>query len=249
MRVHPAVLALGALSLFACENHYVYAPATNTGADVAGRPASQVSIPPEAPRGDVRVATFGISELEAQGKSDEPKVQSLHLRMIVANNSAAPWTVDTRAHTRAQKLVLPDRGESGPAFASADAGTPPPLVTIPAGGKRTIDLFFPLPEDMAKASQLPAFDAVWTVQTDARPVTERIPFERLQVEPAYAGAYDWDYWGAPYWYDPLYYPHAWYGVGVPPAYFGGSIIVHRPVPFSAPPMAPPMRAPPARRVR
>jgi hypothetical protein len=236
MRIPSSLFVLAALAPVACEKDYVYVPATNTGADVAGIPASDVAIPPESPRGDVRVATFGISDIEPQGAPEGGRVRALHLRMIVANNDQRPWTVDTRE----QRLALEGRGESRAAYASADAGTPPPLVTVPAGGKRTIDLFFPLPADMEKASELPQFDAIWTVHSDARPVTERIPFERLQVEPPSAYAYDWGYWGAPpYWYDPSYPYGAWVGVALPPVYVERPVVIHRP----------PVSAPPARRVR
>jgi hypothetical protein len=227
------------LALAACEQSYVYAPATNTGAEVAGRPASDVSIPPEAPRGDVRVASFGISELEAKDAPNAPRVPALHLRTIVANNSDKPWTVDTRE----QRVSLDSRGDSRPAYATADAGTPPPLIVVPPGGKRTVDLFFPLPPDLGKADQLPAFDAVWSVQTDTRVVTQRIPFERLALEPARSDVY-WDAWGVPYWYDPYYMNGAWFGVALPPVYVGHPIYAHRPY-FGHPPF----RVPSAHRVR
>jgi hypothetical protein len=221
------VFTLAALAIGACEDTYVYAPTKSTGAELAQLPASDVSIPPEAPRGDVRVATFGISDIESQsGEAEGGRIRALHLRMVVANNSDHPWTVDTRE----QKLELEGRGQSKAAYASVDAGAAPPLVTVPNGGKRTLDLFFPLPPDMAKASELPSFDAIWTVQTDVRAVTERIPFERLQVEPRYASSYDWDYWGAPYWYDPYYPRGAWFGVALSPVFVERPVVIHRPAP-------------------
>ncbi|MBV9948047.1 MAG: hypothetical protein JOZ69_14425 [Myxococcales bacterium] len=236
MRPTLLVLTFVALGLVACENRYVYVPARTAGGDVAGRPASDVAIPPEAPRGNVQVATFGISEVEPTGEAAEGgTVRALHLRMLVTNNSDQPWMVDTR-----QQRIELDGRSSRPAYASADGGSSPPTVTVPSGSKRTIDLFFPLPLDMARASRLPAFDAIWTVQTDTRPITERIPFERMQVEPQSAYAYNWDYWGSPFWYDPLYPSGPWLGVSLGPRFVRRPVMIHRP---------PPLVAPPARRVR
>src|SRR5439155_8498626 len=81
-----ALVVLGlAATLTACEDRYVYVPATSTGAVVAGKPAAEVGIPPEAPRGDVRVLSFGVSDIVPEGASDDPHVRALHLRIIVAN--------------------------------------------------------------------------------------------------------------------------------------------------------------------
>jgi hypothetical protein len=149
--------------------------------------------------------------------------------MIVANNSDKPWTVDTRE----QRMTLADRGESRAAYASADAGAPPPVVIASPGGKRTVDLYFPLPHEMSEASELPSFDVIWTVQTDARVVTERTSFERVKLEPAPAAEH-WGYAGVmPYWYDP-YYPYgAWPGAVLPPVYVERPVIIR--------PGAPPSR--------
>jgi hypothetical protein len=175
----------------------------------------------------VRIATFGIADVG----NDERDTHAIHIRMIVANNGDQPWTVDTRE----QRLTLPGEGESRAAYASADQGTPP-LVEIPAGQSRTIDLFYPLPADRDRAGELPAFDTVWSVHAGDRAVTERTPFERLAVRyPADDDVYGGYAWGPPYWYDPYYPSGAWVGVHVGPGY---SRHVHiRP------------SAPPARRVR
>jgi hypothetical protein len=209
-----ALLAAG------CGSNYIYAPESHTGAQLAGLPAADVQIPPEAPQGDVRLATFGIARISAQGQAQ--KIPALHLREIISNNAQQPWTVDTRD----QRVTLGSRGESRAAYASAEGGNPPPVVTVPPGGKRTVDLFFPLPTDVAKAAKLPQFDAIWTVRTSSRPITERTPFERLRIEPQATYAYDWGFWGPPYWYDPVYPSGAW--PGVPPVYVDRPVMIERP---------------------
>ncbi len=239
--MHRIALLLGALALAGCEHQYVYQPAVSTTSAVAGRPASYYTIPPEAPRGDVRVATFGFVDIQpTQQAKGEEKMRGLGVRMVVTNNSDQPWTVDTRE----QVLALPGKGESRAAFVSVDQG-PIPEVTVPPGGKRVIDLFYPLPADMQKASKVPEFDTVWKVRTGTREVVERTPFERLEVEPVYTYSYDYYGWGPPYWYDPYYYPSgAFVGVHMAPAYVAHPVTIR---PYSAPAAAPPARiqAPPA----
>lgn len=234
------LLALGPVAIAGCEPTYVYAPAVSTAATVSGRLATYTPIPPEAPRGDVRIATFGLVGLRTPGQGDDDEVVAVQLRMVVANNSDKPWTVDTRE----QRVKLPADGESRAAYVSTDQGAPP-VVVVPPGGKREIDLFYPLPEHLEKERWLPAFDLVWKVQTDTRLVVERAPFERLKVEPrpdvSYYGGYGWGYGWGPVYYDP------WYPRG---AFVGAR--VYSPVYRSAPPpvirhRGHVRRAPPARR--
>lgn len=211
------VLAAGALALAACERDYVYRPTVATTSAVAGRVASYYAIPPESPRGSVQLATFGFADIHPSGEDSE--LRAIHVRMVVSNNADTAWKIDTRE----QLLALPDHGQSRPAFASSDAG-PGPILDVPPNGKRTIDLFYPLPENMQEASDVPEFDTLWKVQTDTRVVADRTPFERLEVVRQYAYPYD-DYgWGNGYYYDP-YYLHggAFVGVRLAPSYG------HRPV--------------------
>lgn len=226
MPVTIVVVTVLALLCSACGPGYAYVPAANATATVRGREAADYPVPPEKPRGDVRVASFGFADLTPHGVPDDEvhALHALHLRMVVANDSDHEWTVDTRE----QRLDLAGRGKSAPAFASADPGSPPPIVTIAPGGKRVIDLFFPLPSDEQKASKIPSFDAIWTVHTAVRPVTERTPFDRVVIEPV-ATVYDYgpDYWGPPYWYDPDYAGAAFVGVApLGPAYVGPPVVIH-----------------------
>jgi hypothetical protein len=199
----------------ACSStEYAYVPAQNATATMGGEAAAAYSIPPNAPAGDVRIATYGVAELAPQN-GDARHLDAIHLHLSVADNSDHPWSLDTRD----QRLDLEGRGMSAPAFATADrSGQAPPLVTVAPGGKREVDLFFPIPGDMDGVSDLPAFDAIWRVNTGNQVVVERTPFERIALEAA--PAYPPDYYAVdawPYWYDPYYL--GW-GV-VPPAYWGG----------------------------
>jgi hypothetical protein len=222
MKSFTLVLSASLLALGCASKAYVYEPVTTHSAEVAGRPAADYRIPRDSPRGAVRLASFGYVDIRPEDA--EGKIRALHLRMVVANDSDQPWRVDTRA----QGLVLAHDGESRAAFATADAGgTPPPVVQVAPHARRTVDLFFPLPPSAQETDELPAFDAIWTVQTDASRVTVRTPFERLPIEPhAYGTSSDF---GPPYWYDPLYPTAAFYGmVELPPPYLHRPVLVQPP---------------------
>jgi hypothetical protein len=234
----PSLLGAVAVAVVAtvsgCAAHqYVYRPEENATARIAGRPAAYYSIPPQAPRGDVRIATLGIAQLEARG-DEHDRIHAMHVRMIVDNNtSPGAWQVDTR-----QQLGMIDGyGQSRPAFATSNAGRPP-IATIPVRGTASIDLYYPLPANMQKASKIAQFDVLWTVQTAEGPVAERTSFERIELEPPpmpadyYAGGW-WGGWG-PGWYDPFWPDYGFAGaVVLPPAYYAQPIVT----------------APPAHRIR
>ena len=202
----------------ACAHDYTYQPAEHATGNIGGHVAADYQIPPAAPHGDVRLASFGLSELgPATGSGDGRP--ALHLRMVVSNNDAQPWTVDTRE----QKLDIANAGATAPAFATTREGNGGlPLITVDAGSKRVIDLFFPLPPNQQSADSIPDFDAIWNVHAGAQDVVERTPFDRLQVEPAYGPTIAPEYgyygeWGGPFWYDPTYpwgYPRPWLGGAV-----------------------------------
>jgi hypothetical protein len=213
--------ALGALvvGLAACAGSYVYQPAENATARISGQVAARYPIPPESPRGEVRVASFGVTKLEDAGRT-------LHVRMVVENNGDDPWTVDTRE----QLITIPGEGQSRPLYANT-ASDDLPIVQVDPRGQRTLDLFYPLPPDMQGPGKIPEFDLLWSVRTPERLVTERTPFDRLQVEPQVASV-DWGFgygpmWGPAWWYDP------WYG---------RATFVHRPV-IIGPPIRHPVPRP------
>lgn len=222
MKTHTASIVVLCLAS-GCAAHYQYVPTANATATVHGRPAADYDIPSAAPEGDVRLASYGMTDVNAEDKAE--KLRALHLRVVLADNGTAPWTFDTRE----QRIELDGHGTLAPAFASANAGSPPPTVTVPPAGKRTVDLFFLLPPGLQKADAVPEFDALWKVQTDRGLITQRTPFERLMVEPEYAddvwaGEYygpDY-YWAGPYWTNPLF-PYD----GVPHGYFGAGVVIRR----------------------
>jgi len=209
------IATLAALMLAACAPNYTYQPAEHATGSIGGHVAADYQIPPAAPQGDVRLASFGLGEL-APAKGSADSAQALHLRMVVSNNGQQPWTVDTRD----QKLDIKGSGPVAPAFSTTREGNADlPLVTVAPGSKRVIDLFFPLPPTQQSAGTIPEFDAIWNVHAGAQDVVERTPFDRLKIEPAYDPALAPEYgfygdWGGPFWYDPMYpdaFSRPWYG--------------------------------------
>lgn len=178
---------------------YVYSPAEQATATMNGRLAARYEIPPGAPRGDVRVASFGVVDIVEQ---DEREIPALHVRFAISNDAGAgPWTVDTR---RIQ-ADLRGFGDAGVPMVSADAAGLP-VITIAPGQQRVLDLFYPLPREMEGEDDLPAFDLVWRVHTEAGIVTERTPFERIDVEEREPAYHTTGWYGSFWWYQPWYYP-------------------------------------------
>ena len=215
-------LVLALLGATGCATRYTYVPTTNAMATIQGRVAAEYPVPPSAPQGDVRIASYGLTDLTPRSAANEV-LRALHLRVVLADNAATPWTFDTRE----QRVQLDDGAVLAPAFASANAGSSPPLVTVDRNGKRVVDLFFLLPPELQHADAIPEFDALWRVGTGAGIVAERTPFERLAIEPDYGGYDDWDYggdyyWGGPYWMNPDFA-----AFGYPGGYLGGGVIIHR----------------------
>lgn len=205
------VAAAGALALAGggCENEYIYRPAANATAVVSGRVAARYAVPAERPVGEVRVASFGVARAETRGGEraggDEREVHLMHVRLVVANNDgAAPFYVDPRE----QQAIYTGNYRVAPVYATASTEGLPQIVVRP-GDQRTIDLYFPLPAGAEEEGRIPEFDVLWRVRTDRRLVTERTPFDRLRVEPIYAGPgwYPYYYGWGPYgWYDPFWGP-------------------------------------------
>lgn len=187
------------------ERSFVYRPVEQATATMDGQAAARYLVPPEAPRGDVRIGSFGVMDVAPQDEAAE--VTALHVRMVVSNDSdTGPWSIDTRS----LRAELRGVGDAGVPMVNAEAEALP-MVEVPPGQQRTINLFYPLPEGLADAEDVPAFDLVWQVQTASRLVTERTPFERMEIEPRPAPRYGYygygPGWYGPYWwYDPWFYP-------------------------------------------
>jgi hypothetical protein len=178
------------------EEPYAYRP-DQASVLVDGMPGARQPIPPERPQGDVRVASLGVTEIEPAMGAPTPV---LHVRMVVANNGDdVAWQLEPRA----QEVVVPGEGRSGPLFVNgaAQAGE---SIRVPPREQRTIDFYFPLPATIDSADQLPRFDFLWQVRMASRLVTERTEFHREAVEHEPENVTVVAGWGPWWWFDPAF---------------------------------------------
>jgi hypothetical protein len=184
-------------------------PTENVTATTEGYPTARYTVPPETPRGTAYVTSFGIVSADV-ARTGHP-TPLLQVRLSVSNDSGtAPWSIDTRD----QLLEVPGAGRLRAAMMNSDQQTGA-ILTVPPGQKRTLDLYYMLPPNIASAETLPrSFDLLWRVQTPERVVAQRTPFTKERVEPAASPAYA-DValgvgWGPYWWYNPLYPTLAFY---------------------------------------
>lgn len=211
-------LVMGLVLAFAgCATTSFYRPTEQLVADVQGFPAARYSVPPEAPRGDVKLISRGVVSVRARESGATGR--ALQVGLVAANdNDVGPWTIDVRQ----QRLFLPGYADRAPALASTT-----PVLTVRPGRSALLELFFRLPAGVDDSSALPAFELLWKVGTPTRVVAERTPFRRetidssgypYGVEPSvsvglgfgygygYGFARPYGYWG----YDPFYPSYFYY---------------------------------------
>jgi hypothetical protein len=167
------------LALSACApTRYSYAPVSTTGADLAGASAAVYGMPPESPRGDVRVAMLGIGSVSALGSQETP-ADAIHVTLAVSNRSEETWTVDPSE----QRLTLTMKRQRSDVYATTRDAPRASAVQIPARSTRMIDLYFPLPIQFQKEDAPPPFEVIWTIHIGSRAVVQRTPFQRFIVSP------------------------------------------------------------------
>lgn len=201
-----AAMAAGMLSAGCAAGHRgVFHPTEQATAVERGQIAARYPVPPEAPRGDVRIASMGLAKVrDEQGH----KKLAIRVRMVVSNDGgAAPWSVSPAAVL----LDHPTAGTIAPARMEAATGDDG-LVAIARGQAREVDLYYHLP-GAEHPADLHRFDVLWTVDTDVRPVSERTPFEKVEEHHRRPTA---GYLGVG--------PVGWYGVG---GYYGPTPWHHR----------------------
>jgi hypothetical protein len=192
------LLIVGVTGASACasEMQYAYHPAEQATATLAGHAAARYGVPPEAPRGSVRVASCGITSVE----TGSGEVRALHVRLAISNNNdTGPWELDARA----LRVAYAAGDVVGPTFINTRAPGMPRVEIAPREAT-VVDAYFPLPPGAESAESVPRFDLLWELRTPAREVAERTPFERIRIEPEVAvdAGYGLGRWPA-WWYDPF----------------------------------------------
>lgn len=174
-----AAVVAGAILLAGCApDRYTYAPVTTSSADLEGPSTAVYGVPPDAPRGEVRVAMLGVAPAPALGAQDM-RSRAVHVALAVSNRADEPWTIDPSE----QRLTFTAKRERSDVYAmTGDAARVGPVL-IPARSTRVIDLYFALPIQLEKESALPPFELRWTVHAGSRSITQRTPFQRFLVAP------------------------------------------------------------------
>jgi hypothetical protein len=166
------VILAGAASACASSRQSIYEPIQHTGTLISGYPAAVYPVA----GGDVRVASFGATEVVPKGEHGPVRV--LQARMILTNTSEpATWLLDTRN----VKANVPALGEHRASFVNTDSGELP-MVEIHPGEKKIVDFYFPMRED---TPTVPIFTVQWQLETAQHTVAQLTTFERHSVEPDY----------------------------------------------------------------
>jgi hypothetical protein len=171
-----STLPLAFAAMFVCSScsppQYFFAPVTTTGADIAGIAAASSGLPPEKPRGELRVASFGIAPFDGTAQ------RALYLRVEVSNHddTSQSWTIDASE----QRVDL--EGERTALAPAPLRGARPTVIEVRPGATTTLGLFFPLPLGLRDAKEIPEFDVTWTVHLGVRIVRGRARFERFMVD-------------------------------------------------------------------
>jgi hypothetical protein len=178
MTRHISGVMLFGVALGGCASYSAYIPEESATATLGGRTAAAYSVPSEQdPQGNLRLASHGISKLERHGETGK----AIHIRMALSDNGSDPFVLDARR----QRLQLPDGRQLAPAYVSSAAATPP-VITVRPGTSRMLDLYFPIPEDLASADRPPRFDVIWRVWAGDEEVSQVTPFDEVSVDPAVA---------------------------------------------------------------
>jgi hypothetical protein len=165
------LLVLSAISVGCATDRYGFRPAAPVTTSEGGFPASRYPVPPEAARGEVYVTSFGTRDIDAGGDS---RSQLVHARIAVANQAGeGAWTVEPKE----QLLIIPGGVPEAPSFMEIDGrhdGNP----SVGRGERKVIDFYYRMPGGVRDASQLPAFDLQWQVNTGGKVVAGRTSFVR-----------------------------------------------------------------------
>ncbi len=102
------------------------------------------------------------------------------MRIEITNNQTESWTLNTADQT----LSIGDQGKSSPAYINLETKEKElPLITIHPKEKKTVDLYYTLPEDSKNETEISKVQLSWRVQTADQKIHETTSFERIEVSP------------------------------------------------------------------
>lgn len=153
---------------------YVYVPGERMTAVADEFPAARYPIPLVEPRGELIVGALGLLPPDPD---EEVSPTLLGVRITIANTGdIAPWTLDVRE----QLLVLNGGKPFGPTY--IDSASPAlPVLVINPGEKRTVDLYYRMPDDIEGPAQVPSFQLLWRLHTGDAMAGRRTWFTRIRI--------------------------------------------------------------------
>ncbi|MBV8762909.1 MAG: hypothetical protein JO257_36830 [Deltaproteobacteria bacterium] len=147
--------------------------------------------------GDIELVSFGVATLSADRG---PPIAAVHVRETFANRSDDfPWTVDASLAT----LWFGHGAPVQPVFANSDVTTLP-LVRIARGERRTVDLYFRLPDGPIADEELTPFTVAYRVYTPTRRYEASASLARSAHWPTHEDRGPEPGWGRSWWADPAY---------------------------------------------
>jgi hypothetical protein len=196
-----AVVLVLLAAIGCAEDRYFYVPSALEERVDQQSGAAYYPVPANTPKGNARVQSMGIVDLEARDSGR--KTTALHLRLSVSNQDQVPWSVNVQE----QIVNFPNQGGAEPILANSDSNRLP-VITVQPHELRTVDLYYPLPPGAKDAGQIPEFDFRWQVHVGHELVARTTGFARWKMP---------DYYAYPYPYDP-YWSFGWGGWwwGAPP---------------------------------
>jgi hypothetical protein len=122
-------------------------------------------IPQGNPNGTAVVRLWGVEKYQADPSQE--KARSVHLEIVLANkNGPDPWDVDAKDFY----LSFSDGSRSSPSSAN------PKILHIEPQARFGMDLYFPIPKELASPDQLLTFDFHWQVETAGQTYANATPF-------------------------------------------------------------------------
>ncbi len=183
------MVAVVSLALSACAPR----PETSTS-------GARIEPVPVTSQEDVQRASYGVVDVRTAAGYAHP-LHALHVRMIVRDPEASPWTLDVRE----QRIELAGHAEMAPTLAASNAAAQLPVVTIASHETRVVDLFYVLPAELQQATAVPSFELLSSIHAGERVIAARTPYARLAAEPVQFDRWDYgpDEWAPPYWHEEL----------------------------------------------
>ncbi|MES1206057.1 MAG: hypothetical protein ABUS79_08990 [Pseudomonadota bacterium] len=219
------LLLISVLAFGCATQKYGFRPTGPVTSAEAGYPASRYGVPPESPRGEVFITSFGTRAIDTG-----PSKELIHVRVAVANQSDNhAWSVDPGQ----QMIATPGAPPQRPDFMEID-GRQNGTTTVPPGQRRVFDLYYRLPPGARDVGAIPTFELQWQVNTGDKSVGDRTAFSREPIDDYDEGPRTrvavgvgvgvpwWAYGYGPGWYGPWgpYWGVGW-GYRYRP-YYGGT---------------------------